>query len=189
MEELFKELEQKLRRKYYGWPGAKQFEGTGGRLTRAFEEFAWTNERIRKELDSYFSTAFVDSYDEMLVEGPIEVWTLCPHHLLPCRFTVYVAYVPNELILGLSKFARIAIVLGRRPVIQEMYSRELVEVIDNNLNPKGVGVFVIGNHGCMEARGVQQHANVTTSVLRGVIRDKPEARNEFLQLVRERNGK
>ncbi len=189
VEEFFTELEKRLRKRYYGWEGAKQFEGTGSRLVRAFEEFCWTNERVQKELDNCFQTSFVDKYDEMLVEGPIEVWTLCPHHLLPCRFVVYVGYVPDELVLGLSKFARIAVILGRRPVIQEMYSRELAEVIQEKLHPKGVGVFVIGSHGCMEARGIRQHANVTTSVLKGVIENRPEDRAEFYSIVRERNGK
>lgn len=187
MENLFQELEKKLRRRYYGWNGAKQFEGTSSRLLRAFDEFCWTNDHIQKELDNF--TTFVDNFDEMLVEGPIEVYTLCPHHLLPCSFTVYVGYVPDELIPGLSKIARAAITLGKRPVIQEMYSRELAQVVEDKLKPKGVGVFVIGQHGCMQARGIQQHANVTTSVLKGVIKDRPEARAEFLAIVRERNGK
>lgn len=189
LEEFFKGLEQRLRKRYYGWSGAKQFEGTGSRLVRAFDEFCWTNERIQEDLEKHLSTAFIDKYDEMLVEGPVKVWTLCPHHLLPCQFTVYVGYVPNELVLGLSKFARIAVTLGKRPVIQEMYSRELAEAVDGYLKPRGVGVFVVGNHGCMETRGVCQRADVTTSVLKGVIRDNPEARNEFLAIVRERNGR
>lgn len=189
MEELFSELEKRLRKRYYGWPGQKQFDGTGNRLVRAFDEFCWTNDKIQKELNKCFEPPFVDGYDEMLVEGPIEVWTLCPHHLLPCRFTVYVGYVPDELILGLSKFARVAVILGKRPVIQEMYSRELVDVINERLKPKGVGVFVIGNHGCMESRGIQQHAEVTTSVLKGVIENRPEDRAEFYAVVRKGNGR
>lgn len=186
-EELFSRLETSLRKYYYGWEGAKQFEGTGSRLSRAFDEFCWTSERIQGELENF--TTFVDDFDEMLVEGPVEVHTLCPHHLLPCTFTVYVGYVPRELIPGLSKVARAAVALGKRPIMQEMYSRELADVVEDKLSPRGVGIFVIGNHGCMETRGVQQHANVTTSILRGVIRDNPEARNEFLSIVRGRNGR
>ena len=161
MEELFTELEKKLRRRYYGWAGGKQFDGTGHRLARAFEEFCWTNERVEKELKMCFDAAYVDSYDELLVEGPIEVWTLCPHHLLPCRFTVYIGYMPSELVLGLSKFSRVAVILGKRPVIQEMYSRELADVIQARLKPEGVGVFVVGEHGCMRARGVHQDRKST----------------------------
>lgn len=189
MEEVCDQIETLLRRRYYGWEGAKQFEGTGHRLLRMLDELCWTNERIDEESNRCFEAAYVESYDELLVAGPTEVCTLCPHHLLPCRFTVYIGYVPNELVLGLSKFSRLAVVLGKRPVIQEAYSRELVDAIWEKLKPKGVGVFVVGEHGCIRFRGVHQHANVTTSVLRGVIENRPEDRAEFYSIVRGGNGK
>lgn len=185
--ELFIELESLLRRQYYGWEGVEQFNGTGERLSRAFEELCWTNEKIASELETCFDAVFVDGYDELLVEGPIVVWTLCPHHLLPCRFTVYIGYVPDEEVLGLSKFARVTIILGKRPVMQETYSRELADIIVERLRPKGVGVYVVGEHGCMQARGVGQSTGVTTSVLKGVIKDRPEVRAEFLAIVHERS--
>lgn len=187
VEEVFSEIEKKLRKRYYGWEGSKQFEGTGDRLARTYEELCWTNERVQKELKACFDAAYVDSYNELLTEGPIEVWTLCPHHLLPCSFTVHVGYVPDEMVLGLSKLARIAIILGKRPVIQEMFSRELVEVIETNLKPRGTGTFIVGEHGCMRCRGVRQNARVTTTVLRGVIENRPESRAEFLSIVKGGN--
>ena len=187
MEEVFKQIETSLRKRYYGWDGAKQFEGTGGRLLRMLDEFCWTSKQIKEELDKCFKAAYVDSYDELLVKGPITVWTLCPHHLLPCQFKVFIGYVPHEMVLGLSKFSRVADILSRRPVIQEMYSREVADLIMEKLKPQGVGVFVVGQHGCMRARGVRQEASVTTSVLIGVLRDKLEVRQEFLAIVRGGN--
>ena len=184
MEDIFEEAEKRLRKKYYGWEGAKHFKGTGHRLVRACEELCWTNEKIKTELEKCFGAAYVDNYDELLVEGPIEVWTLCPHHLLPCHFTVHIGYIPNELVLGLSKFARIAIILGKRPVIQEMYTRELANEVQKRLDPKGIGISVTGEHGCMRARGVRQNASVTTSVLTGIVENRLEVRAEFYDLVR-----
>lgn len=188
MMDVFEETEKGLRRRYYGWQGADQFIGTAGRLGRMAEELCWPNDKIEKELKKCFEAVFVDSYDELLVSGPTEVWTLCPHHLLPCRFKVFIGYIPNERVLGLSKFSRVAIVLGKRPVIQEMYSRELADAIMDNLKPRGLGVYVIGRHGCMEVRGVKQGVNVTTSVLKGVIFDRPEVRAEFYATVTGGNG-
>jgi len=184
VEDIFEEAEKRLRKKYYGWEGAKHFKGTGHRLVRACEELCWTNEKIKTELEKCFGAAYVDNYDELLVEGPIEVWTLCPHHLLPCRLTVHIGYIPNELVLGLSKFVRIAIILGKRPVIQEMYTRELANEVQKHLDPKGIGISVTGVHGCMRTRGVRQNANVTTSVLTGIIENRLEVRAEFYDLVR-----
>jgi len=189
LEEAFSAIEEHLKRVYYGWEGRTQFNGTGERLVRALNEFCWTSSVIDSEIQKALKAEFDYDVDEMLVEGPIDVWTLCPHHLLPCHFTVYVGYIPTGQVLGLSKFARISVALGKRPVIQEMYTKELADIIDNALKPKGVGVFVVGQHGCMQSRGIKQQANVTTAVLHGAIKDRPEARTEFYSLVRERNGK
>ena len=187
--DIYKSLENHLKRKYYGWEGRSQFDGTGDRLVRAFAEFCWTQDKIQKEVDKALKAEFDYDADEMLVEGPIDIWTLCPHHLIPCHFEVYVGYIPQGLVLGLSKFARIADALSRRPIIQEMYVKELADTIEKGLKPIGAGVHVIGQHGCMQARGIRQRANVTNSALRGAIKDRPEARAEFYALVRERNGK
>jgi GTP cyclohydrolase I len=184
-EELFKQVETELRKRYYGWEGSKHFEGTSGRLLKMLGDFCWTNEQVKEGIKDCFSdrAKYVDTYDEMLVESPIKVWTLCPHHLLPCELRVSIGYVPRNQVLGLSKFARLAVVMGRRPTIQEMYSRELADAILKELEPKGVGVLVVGKHGCMRCRGVGQDASVISSTLRGVMMDRPEVRAEFLALV------
>ncbi len=179
----FNDLEAWLKQRYYGWDGRNQFTGTGERLVRAYQEFCWPNEKIDSELERHLSTAFVDKYDEMLVAGPVRVWTLCPHHLLPCKFTVHVGYIPDDLVLGLSKLARVAETLAHRPVIQEMYTREVAKVIQNKLNPKGVGVYVVGEHDCMRSRGIKQEACVSTSFLTGAMFHNPASRAEFLTLV------
>jgi GTP cyclohydrolase I len=187
--DIFGTLETRLRKKYYGWAGSKQFEGTAGRISRALDEFCWTNDRINKELDKHFSAVFEDRYDEMLVVGPVSVWTLCPHHLLPCKFEVHIGYIPNELVLGLSKLARIAYTLAKRPVIQEMYTREVADVIQQRLKPQGVGVYVHGYHDCMRSRGVQQEAGATTSALTGAMLYNPGSRAEFFSIVRGGNNR
>jgi len=188
--DLFDALELLMRKRYYGWVGADQFKGTGSRIRRLIDEFCWENDKIEGELDKVFkdSAKFMAEYDEMLVEGPINVWTLCPHHLVPCNFKVYTGYIPTKLVLGLSKFARAAVVLAKRPIIQEQYTQELADEIQSRLNPKGVGVYVIGSHGCMCARGIKQdEAKVSTSVLKGAIMDRVEARAEFYSIARGGN--
>lgn len=187
--EAYNAIEGYLKKKYYGWDGRGQFSGTAERLVRSLQEFCWDSKDIDAEIKKALKSEFDYDISEMLLEGPLDVWTLCPHHLLPCHFEVYVGYIPSGQVLGLSKFARIAVALGRRPVIQEMYTKELADIIRDGLNPVGVGVSVIGQHGCMQSRGVKQQANVTTSVLYGAIKDKPEARAEFYSLVERRNGR
>lgn len=190
LSEHFKAIEEHLRKKYYGWPGAKQFEGTAGRLTRAFDEFCWPEEQINQEVKRALAlqSQFVCETNETLVEGPIDVWTLCPHHLIPCHFVVYMGYVPGKMVLGLSKISRVATALSKRPIIQEMYTRDLADAFRDSLKPLGVGVVVIGQHGCMMCRGIKQRARVTTSALYGKLQDSPTYRSEFLSWVRSSNG-
>ncbi|KKN14202.1 hypothetical protein LCGC14_0998740, partial [marine sediment metagenome] len=169
--------------RYAKWEGRAQFKGTGARLLRMVGECFWDPDHINEELEKCFKT-FDEEYSEMLVEGPISVWTFCPHHLLPCHFDVHIGYIPSGKVLGLSKFSRISEILAKRPVMQEQYTREVAACIDENLSPEGVGVYVIGQHGCMRCRGVKQEASVKTSVLLNSFREDPAVRYEFFQIVK-----
>lgn len=173
-----------LKERYQGWIGAEQFGQTPGRLGRMFQEFCWTPEQVESELARAFKKVFKNPYNEMLVVKPVDVWTLCPHHLLPCHFKVTIGYVPDGVVLGLSKFARISEVLARRPIMQEEYSTELADMLMERLKPKGVAVQIVGEHGCMSARGVRQHSEVITSTIRGVFETEPETRAEFMAICR-----
>jgi len=148
-----------------------------------YQEFCWTPAKIESELGKVFRT-FSNGYDEMLITRPIDIWTLCPHHLLPCNFKVTIGYVPKHKVLGLSKFARVSDILSRRPIMQEAYSTELADRLMQGLDPKGVAVYIIGTHGCMTARGIRQHSEVITSTLRGVFKEEPETRAEFFATCR-----
>jgi len=185
MEEVTARIEGYFKEYYKGWGGAEQFNGSGDRLRRLVEEMCWPSGRILEGVGKCLEAVFKDCYDEMLVVKGIEVWTLCPHHLLPCEFTVSVGYIPNGKVLGLSKFARVAVLLGKRPVMQEMYTRELAEVLWSTLGPEGVGVYVIGRHGCMGCRGVKQsQSSVATCVLKGSFKEDGKVREEFYGNIR-----
>ncbi len=172
-----------LKNRYSTWEGVAQFGDTPARTERMYREFCWTPEKIETELDRHFRS-FEHKYDQMLVKKEIEVWTLCPHHLLPCLFKVSIGYVPNGKVLGLSKLTRIADTMARRPIMQEAYSDELVNTLMDRLEPKGVAVYILGTHGCMTSRGVRQHADVITSSIRGCFETEPETRAEFMAICR-----
>jgi len=177
-----------LQKAYKGWEGAKQFTGTPDRLVRMYQDLCWTPEKIEREVNRQFQV-FDNKYNVMLVTGPINVWTLCPHHLLPCQFLVTIGYIPSiGKVLGLSKFARVAEILGKRPIMQEEYSMELADAIEEKLQPKGVAIHVVGRHGCMLSRGVKQNSPVVTSIVRGAFESEQETRAEFFAVV-GRQGK
>jgi len=181
--ELWGQIEQFYTERYKGWSGSKQFEGTAARLERTMEEMCWIPSRIGDELRKCFKSVYPDKYDEMLVTGPTSVWTLCPHHLVPVGMKVNIGYIPNGQVLGLSKFSRVAIISGRRPIMQEQYTRDVADTIMAHLNPQGVGVYVVGHHGCMGCRGVNQNISVSTTTLRGNFKDEPSVKEEFYRMV------
>ena len=177
-----------LKQRYKGWEGYSQFEGTPERLERMYEEFCWTPEAIKLELDKVFRK-FDQDFEEMIIGGPFTVFSLCPHHFLPCRFTVFIGYVPKledePKVLGLSKLGRIAEILGKRPILQEQYTKDITDVILENLGPEGVAVSVTGEHNCMTSRGIKQpDARIVTNMIKGSFLDEEATRNEFLSFAR-----
>lgn len=183
---VFQQIEEDFIRGYKGWEGADQFKGTGARIARMMAEMCWPSEKIEEEVKGCFSRVFDNKYDEMLVSEPTSVWTLCPHHLVPCHFEVALGYIPSGKVLGLSKFSRVAIAFGKRPVMQEQYTQELADSLMTYLEPKGAAVYVVGTHGCIGCRGVQQEIRVHTAVVKGAFDTDPKTREEFYSIVRSK---
>jgi GTP cyclohydrolase I len=129
-------------------------------------------------------SAEVTRYDEMVISKHNTCFGMCPHHLLPVIYRVSVAYLPGTRVLGISKLSRMTHLLARRPVLQEDLTHELAEILHERLETRGSAAYVEGLHLCMAARGIEAHeARVVTSAVRGVFRDQPATRQEFLDLV------
>jgi GTP cyclohydrolase IA len=128
-------------------------------------------------------------YDEMVIVKDIEMFSLCEHHVLPFFGKVHVAYIPNGKVIGLSKIPRLVDVFARRLQVQERLTTQIAETIQEAINPQGVGVVVEARHLCMMMRGVEkQHSSTITSAMLGAFRDERPTRDEFLSLIRNRNG-
>jgi GTP cyclohydrolase I len=128
-------------------------------------------------------------YDEMVIVKDIEMFSLCEHHVLPFFGKVHVAYIPNGKVIGLSKIPRLVDVFARRLQVQERLTTQIAETIQEAINPQGVGVVVEARHLCMMMRGVEkQHSSTITSAMLGAFRDERPTREEFLALIRNKNG-
>lgn len=126
-------------------------------------------------------------YDELVLVSDISFTSLCEHHLLPFRGVAHVGYLPGERIVGLSKLARLVQAFARRPQVQERMTTQIADWLRDHLAPRGVGVVVEAEHLCMSIRGVRADgARTVTSTLYGILRERPAARQEFLQLTRGR---
>ncbi|MBT8235059.1 MAG: GTP cyclohydrolase I FolE [Bacteroidia bacterium] len=129
------------------------------------------------------SAMFEESYNEMVIIKDIEIYSLCEHHMLPFFGKAHIAYIPNGHIVGLSKIPRVVDVFARRLQVQERLTDQIVNCINNTLQPKGVAVVIEAAHMCMMMRGVQKQNSVTTtSGFRGAFKNI-ETRNEFLRLI------
>ena len=123
--------------------------------------------------------------DEMYMTGPITVRSACSHHFVPIVGRCWIGIVPGDRVIGLSKFNRIVEWIAARPQIQEELVMQIADYIEEQIQPKGLAVVVEATHLCMTWRGVKEpmEARMTTNVMRGSFRDKPEARAEFMALV------
>jgi GTP cyclohydrolase I len=129
------------------------------------------------------SAKFHESYSEMVLVKNIELYSLCEHHMLPFFGKAHVAYIPNGVITGLSKIAHVVECFARRLQVQERMTHQILDVIQETLNPLGVGVVIEAQHLCMMMRGVQkQNSATTTSAFSGQFM-KNETRSEFLRLI------
>ena len=128
-----------------------------------------------------------EGYDELVIVGEIPFQSLCAHHLLPFQGRAHVAYLPGERLVGLSKLARVVELYSRRLQLQERLTTQIADWLEEHLQPRGVGVVLEAEHLCMSLRGVQTAgANTVTSALRGLVKDDPRTRQEFLSLIKTR---
>lgn len=127
---------------------------------------------------------FEVTYDEMVLVRDIEFYSLCEHHMLPFLGRAHVAYIPRGKVIGLSKIPRIVDLYARRLQLQERMTRQVADLLQELLNPRGVGVVLEGMHMCAMMRGVKKHdARMTTSAMLGLFRSQLATRQEFLDNI------
>ena len=124
-------------------------------------------------------------YDELVLARDVPFRSLCEHHLLPFAGVAHIGYLPGDRILGLSKLARVLELFARDLQVQERLTQQVADWLQENLEPRGVGVVIEAEHLCMSLRGVRAAgARTITSALHGLLRDDGRSRGEFFSLAR-----
>jgi GTP cyclohydrolase I len=155
---------------------------TDRRVARMYAEmFSGLREGSRPQVTCFPND---EGYRAMVMEKQIPFYSMCAHHLVPFYGHAHIAYIPNDRILGLSKFSRILEFYAKRPQLQERLTEQVVGFLEQELKPQGAMVVIEARHLCVEMRGVKKPGAVTvTSAIRGTFYKK-EVREEFLDLLR-----
>ncbi|WP_333805811.1 GTP cyclohydrolase I FolE [Phenylobacterium sp.] len=138
-----------------------------------------------KELSKTFED--VQGYDDIVMLRDIEVESHCEHHMAPFLGKAYVAYMPTNRVVGISKLAKVVTIFARRLQNQETLTQQIANAINDSLRPAGVAVLVDAAHQCMTTRGLHhRHVSTITTQFTGVFKTDDGLRQRFLDFANRR---
>ncbi|PJE81152.1 GTP cyclohydrolase I FolE [Candidatus Pacearchaeota archaeon CG10_big_fil_rev_8_21_14_0_10_32_42] len=162
----------------------ENFKDSPKRFAKSYSEIFSGLMDSEREVHEILDKSFPTKYNGMVLEKGITVFSMCPHHFLPIRYEVSIAYIPNGRALGLSKLARIIKLMAKMPCLQEDFTERIVNEIEDHIKPLGVICVVNGAHYCMRMRGIEQKDSwTTTSSVRGVFKTKDEMELKYYNLL------
>ena len=144
---------------------------------------SWWKEFIEYQPGNTETTFEAITHNQLVVVSGMRVYSLCEHHLLPFSCDISIAYLVNEQVLGLSKFARIAQVFAHRLQIQERLVQGIADEVQRITDSSDVAVLGTGVHSCMSMRGIRTDATVSSLTTRGAFESNAELRADFMRLV------
>lgn len=167
-------------------PGREGLLETPARVVKAYGEFfAGYDQDTRDVLDKVFRE--VGGYDDIVLVKDIPFSSHCEHHMVPFVGKAHIAYLPHDGVVGLSKLARLVEVFARRLQTQENLTAQIIDALNESLNPRGAAVMLEAEHMCMTMRGVRAHGAATiTHRFTGVFAEDRNEQDRFYALVGKR---
>ena len=170
-------------------PDREGLKDTPDRVARMYEAVFEGMNYSNHEIAQMFNKTFSDELhyevagQDMVMVKDIDIFSYCEHHLaLMYDMKVAVAYIPNGKVIGLSKIARIADMVGKRLQLQERIGSDIAEILQEILDSEDVAVIIEGTHSCMSARGIKKSAATTrTYTLRGKFKEDKLLQMRLLQ--------
>lgn len=164
-------------------PDREGLKDTPKRVVQAYREwFRGYDMDPVEELSRVFED--VSGYDDMVILREIDIESHCEHHIAPFLGKAYVAYLPTEKVVGISKLVKVVEVFSKRLQTQETMTAQIAEAIDDALKPRGTAIMVDAVHQCMTTRGVH-HPDVSTITTQftGEFKTNPSLQDRFLKLI------
>ena len=164
-------------------PDREGLKDTPKRVVNAYSEwYRGYDLDPAEELSRVFED--VSGYDDMVILREIDVESHCEHHMAPFLGTAYVAYLPTDKVVGISKLVKVVEIFAKRPQTQETMTAQIADAIDEALKPRGSAVMIDAVHQCMSTRGVH-HPNVSTITTQftGEFKTNPALQERFLRLI------
>ena len=158
---------------------------TPKRVVKAYEEFfAGYEQDASKVLGKTFED--VNGYDDIVFLRDINIESHCEHHMVPIAGKAHVAYLPKDKVVGISKLARVIEIFAKRLQTQETMTMQIIDTIDEALDPFGTAIMIDAKHQCMTTRGINKpNVSTVTTKFSGLFAEDAELRNRFMQLVKE----
>ena len=158
---------------------------TPKRVVDAYDEwFQGYTADPKKELSRTFED--VQGYDDMVMLREIDVESHCEHHMAPFLGKAWVAYMPTDKVVGISKIARVVEIFAKRLQTQETMTKQITDALEESLAPLGVAVLIDAEHQCMTTRGVHhKHVSTVTTRFTGVFKSDQALQDRFLRLTQK----
>jgi GTP cyclohydrolase I len=159
---------------------------TPRRVTKAYREFfAGYEESPGEILSKTFKE--VGGYDDIVLVRDIPFSSHCEHHMVPFVGKAHIAYLPHDGVVGISKLARLVEVFSKRLQVQEVLTAQIIDAVNEHLNPRGAAVLLEAEHMCMSMRGVQAHGALTvTQRFTGVFAEEKSEQDRFFAMISKR---
>ncbi len=163
----------------------ENFKKTPYRIAKAYLEMCGGLSQTGK-VEEILETSFPSQYKGMVIIDSIDAFSMCPHHFLPVQYRIDFGYIPKDKMLGLSKIPRFIKLLAKKPILQEDFTKEIIELFVKHVAPLGAIVTIRGIHNCMVCRGVGAvNSGAVTSEVYGNF-EQLDTRSEFLELIKNK---
>ena len=161
-------------------PSREGLVDTPKRVVKAYEEFF---AGYKKDPADVLGKTFEDvkGYDDIVFLRDINIETHCEHHMVPILGKAHVAYLPKNKVVGISKLARVVEIFAKRLQTQETMTMQIINTIDDTLEPYGSAIMIDAKHQCMTTRGINKpNVSTITTKFSGLFANDPELRNCLL---------